>query len=294
MKNTIISCIITAALALLVGYILHLQVNKINKLDKHINYDNNYIAKPKFPNSKIELKVDTIDIEKLGILSVYLVNFSSKDFENQRLRIRVTPDNDEFEMLSYSARGQNSEYGVIKDNLEDGKVAKVDDSYEFDFTVEFINRTDALEEGFLLNILYTGSLNDAPLVTVTGKGIQTRKYEESNRPNEPFIQITRYSVVFAAVIIAIVVIVFFMLLFVNPIMSFLGQKNEIKRNKRYATQLIEAINDEGLLNEYSEEKIKDFIACMLHKRQQNWFEKQPLILKWSNANINPKKSDYEI
>lgn len=294
MKNTIISCIITAALSLLIGYFLHLQINKINKLDMHINYDNNYIAKPKFPNSKIELKVDTVDIEKLGILSVYLVNFSNKDFEDQKLRIRVTPDNNDFEMLSYSARGQNSEYGVIKDNLKDTDIVKVNSSYEFDFTVEFINRTDALEEGFLLNILYKGSLKDIPTVTVTGKGVQTRKYEESNRPNEPFIQITRFSVILAGLIAAVVAIVLFMLLFINPVVSFFGQKNEVKRNKRYANQLLAAINDEGLLNEYTDEQIKGFIARMLHKRQYHWFEKQPLILKWSNANIKPKLSDYEI
>ncbi|MGL1956976.1 MAG: hypothetical protein OCD00_06645, partial [Colwellia sp.] len=132
MRNTVISCIITAILSLAIGYILHLQANKINKLDLYVAYDNDYISKPKFPNSNIELKVKNIDKEKLGILTISLVNFSSKHYEKQDLSIDVKPDkSDQIDVLTYSAKGQNNKYDIVKDNAPQKDIISEDGIYKF-------------------------------------------------------------------------------------------------------------------------------------------------------------------
>ena len=298
MRNTIVSCIITAILSLGVSYLMYLKNIEISKLDLFTKFDNEYISKPKFPNSKIEFKVGGEDKDRLGLYTLSLVNFSSKAFQKLPLSIKITPEKlDNFKVVAYSTVGENGNYQLVKESskLKDGKARLDDDgrSYIFDFTVEYINRVEEPAEGFTLNILYEGKLVEKPIAIVSGENISTREYDASNRPDEPILKLQVYSLAILALILFIGAMILVTWFVISPIMSLLTINSESKRNKKYSKQLFDAFKEENQQSNLSDDVIKNYIVSMLYQRQVTWFNSKSKFTKWSLANIKPKRSDYD-
>ena len=181
----------------------------------------------------------------------------------------------------------------IIENCAVKKIKKDGESHIFDFTVDYMNRTEEPKEAFILDILYEGKLSDSPEIEVTGKGIIIREYERSNRPNQSLISIQNFGFYVLLIFVLITVLILITVFMIGPVITLFNQKYEIKRNKKYAEQLVRSVIDNGSHPFNSEDEIKEFVINTLYRRQCNWYEPKSNFTKWSLAFISPKKSDYE-
>ncbi|RLV57817.1 hypothetical protein D5018_20560 [Parashewanella curva] len=153
-KNILVALALSAIFATTGSYFLYTGQLKITKLDLHQDFDANYFSKPKFPSNKIILTVDDIEKDKLGLFKISLVNFTTENYENIPINIKVTPKNkNEFKILGYSAVGQEELYDLVKETKKkhfDGS------SHHFSYNVSSINRTEKSNYGMQLRILFEG------------------------------------------------------------------------------------------------------------------------------------------
>ncbi|MGM0609262.1 MAG: hypothetical protein ACQESP_12710 [Candidatus Muiribacteriota bacterium] len=102
-KNTIVA-LISVVLTFFIQQYYYSKTNEIKKLDVHQSFNPNFLSKPKFPNSNIELKIDGIDKSRLGLFEVSLLNYSNSTYNDIPIHIKITPENtDEFKVITYYA-----------------------------------------------------------------------------------------------------------------------------------------------------------------------------------------------
>jgi hypothetical protein len=288
-KNLIIA-VISFLLAFIGQYYYYQDQLEIKQLDVHKHFDPNFIAKPKFPDSKIEFKIDGNEKDEVGKLNISIVNYSTKAFEDLPIKIKITPeDTNNFKVLTYSAVGEKEVSGLIK---EDQKMTFDGNSYTFSYTVSTVNREEQNNYSLQLRILFEG--NEEPNVDVVAKGVGTRDYDETNSPHQKSISWKAAWLAIGLFILVLSGIFIVTWLIIGPIISLATQNMELNRCKKYATQLIEAIRAENLHPELDDVQLSNHVAKMLYARQLIWWNNQSGLRKWSFGFVAPKSDDYYV
>jgi hypothetical protein len=284
-KNIIVA-VVSFLLAILgQQYFLNKQ-NEIQKIDIHTSFDNSYLSKPKFPDSKIEIKVDGKTKESIGLLEVSLVNFSNNVFKDVPIIIEVKPrKGDSFTYLSHFAYGEKS----IKDLVEETKPYELDNGvYRFSYKAISLNRSEEANVSMKLGVLFEGQ--EEPDVVVSAVGINTREFNIENSPARAKVQRDAF------ILLVTIVIGFFALFFIvlGPIISRLTSPLDRKNDKRYAKQIYDVLQAESHYSELSETDLKEHVADFLYKRQLNWWETKSKFGKWLLGMRDPQPEDYKI
>jgi len=284
-KKTIL-VLISVALTFFIQQYYYSKTNEIKKLDVHQSFNPNFLSKPKFPNSNIELKIDGIDKSRLGLFEVSLLNYSNSTYNDIPIHIKITPENtNEFKVITYYATGENNIPDLVKELKPvsfDGK------TYLFSYQVSTLNRTEKEDIGFKLSMLFEGSKQ--PKIDVVAKGISTRAFAWENSPYQQ--NLTTKALVLLVVFLLIFLIL--MVLIIGPFMSWVSRPFDRKSDKTYARKVYETIKEENLLPDHDDNQIKTFIQQMLFKqRLKNWNSKSK-ISKWSLGMRSPQEEDFLI
>ena len=291
MKDTwksILVAAFTAIFAFAGSYYLYSEQLKISKLDIHKNFEGSYFSKPKFPSDNIVLTVNKEEKDKIGLFEISLVNYTTKDYLDIPINIKVTPKNkNEFKVLAYSAVGQNDVYDLVEESKE---MAFDGSSYNFSYKISTINRTDKSDYGMQLRILFEGS--EEPEVHVVAKGVGIRDFDINNSPYQKDINI-KASLLGVGIIIGIILFMFILMtLILGPLISMLTRKLDIKNRKKFAQELFDAIKNNNLQPGKTDLEIANFVADMLFQRQCEWWRKKTIIGKWSLGLIAPHRNDH--
>lgn len=291
-KNVLVA-IVSFLLAIVGQQYYFEKQNEIQKIDVHTSFDSDYISKPKFPDAKVEIKVDGKTKESIGLLEISLVNFSRKVYKDVPFIIEVKPKkNSSFTYLSHFVHGEKG----MKDLVEKTKEYEFDNGvHRFSYKVKSLNRSDETVIGVTLGVLFEGE--EEPDVVVSAVGLSTRDYDIENSPTRS--KVRRDA--FIMLILVVLGLVIATLLFVGPIMSRLTSPFDRKSDKRYTQQLFDVLKAEMLDNPITDldspmtdEQLKDLVAKILYKRQLNWWNKKSLLGKWSLGMRTPQPDDYRI
>lgn len=282
------SCVLTALLTAISGYWLYLKQIEVPKLDVHTRYDSNYFSKPKFPDDQIKLIVNDSEKEKIGLLSVSLVNYSTKDLSDLSFTISLKlQQKNNFKVLAYSAVGQNDtpdKVDEIKKMIFDG------DTYRFNYKASSINRVDEPDYGFQLRVLYEGE--GEPQIQVSADGISTREYSDSHNrsKNQDSLKVTFLGVGLALVILIAAVAV--VSLFIAPIISLLTHKWDVRFRQKRATDVYNVIKTNSLLPSLSDQQLKEHVADLLYQERLHYWDSQSMLSRWTQAMIRPERSEH--
>lgn len=258
--------------------------NEIQYLDIYTSFDNNYISKPKFPDSKVTIIVDKKTKESIGLFEIALVNFSNEVYKDIPIIIEVNPKKgDSFTYLSHFAHGEKE----MKELVEETKPYEFDNGiHRFSLKAKSLNRTETAEAALKLGILFEGE--HEPEVSISAVGLSTRDYDPEHSP-------VRSKVQRDAVLISIAfILVLFIFLFTvfMPILSRLLSPFDRKNDKKYARQLFDVLENDSKYESMSEEELKEHIANFLYKRQINWWNSKSLLTKWIFGMREPQPNDY--
>lgn len=288
-KNILIS-LLSAFLAFATSYYFYTEQLEINKLDLHKDFDKNYFSKPKFPSDNIVLTVNNEEKEQLGIMKISLVNFSSKNYLDIPIKIKLTPiDINNFKILSYSAVGEKEFY----DNITEEKKMEFDGkSYNFSYIVSSMNRTEKSDYGLQLRILFEG--NEEPKISISAKNVSVQDYDVSHSPYQKNLNFKASLFGIGALVILFIIVMFLMLAILSPIMSWSTRKSDIKYRQKYAKELFDVIKSESLQIGTTDEELRDFVATMLYKQQLERWNNKTVIGKWSLGMIAPNIEDHKI
>jgi hypothetical protein len=288
-KNILIS-LLSALLAFAGSYYIYVEQLKINKLDLHKEFDENYFSKPKFPSDNITLTVNNEEKEQLGIMKISIVNFSSKNYLDIPIKIKLTPiDTSEFKILSYSAVGEKEFYDNIK---EDKKMRFDGKSYDFSYTVSSMNRSEKSDYGLQLRILFEGK--GEPKVSISAKDVTIQDYDISHSPYQKNLSFKASLFGIGILVIFSLVVIFLMLTILGPIISWSTKKTDIKNKQKYARELFDAIKSESLQMGTTDDELKTFVSSMLYNQQLERWNSKTIISKWSLGMIAPNIEDYKI
>lgn len=284
----VFSCVLTAILTAIVGYILYLEETKIPKLDYDTYFEKNYFSKPKFPDDEIKLIINDDEKEKIGMMSVSLFNFSTKDLISIPVIITITPKNaSNFRVLAHSAVGANENSDLVVES----RPMRIDDkSYIFSYTASSINRVDTSEYGMQLRILFEGE--DRPKVSVNAIGISTREYDPAHSPSDIRKSIIITLLAFFTPIAVIVVTSFLAAIIIVPTVTFFSQNYDARRNRKRSKELADIIKEENFELNLDNDKIDKFVNDLLYKEAISAWKKQSLFSKLMYANIAPKHENY--
>lgn len=284
-KNIVVA-VVSFLLAIIGQQYFFNKQNEIQKIDVHTNFDSNYLSKPKFPDSKVEIKVDGSTKESIGILEVSLVNFSNQTFKDIPIIIEVTPKRgDSFSYLSHFAHGEKG----MKDLVEATKPYEfVNGVHRFFYTAKSLNRSEEADIGMKLGILFEGE--QEPEVNVSAVGLNTRDFDIAHSPARSKVQIDAF-----LIIIAFVVGLFaFTFAIFGPIISRLTSPLDRKNNKKYALQIFDVLRADVHYSSMTDDVLKQHISEILYKRQNNWWNEKSWLGKWSLGMRAPDPSDYKI
>ncbi|AXB33879.1 hypothetical protein DSB67_21010 [Vibrio campbellii] len=259
---------------------------EIPKIDVHTNFDSNYMSKPKFPDTKVEIKVNDKAKESIGLFEISLVNFSDKAFKDIPIIIEVKPKKGEsFIHLSHFAHGEKEMKELVKETkpyeLENG-------SYRFSYNAVSINRTEKSEVAMRLGILFEGQ--SEPDVVVSGPGFNTRVFDIENSPARSEMQ-KNTVLLFIAILLGMVA---FTLMIFGPVISLLSSPIDRKSDKRYAKQIFDVLRSGDVYDQMSDDELKSHVADFLYRRQINWWDTKSTLGKWFLGMREPKTSDYRI
>lgn len=284
-KNIIVA-VVSFLLAILGQQYFFNKQNEIQKIDIHTSFDNNYLSKPKFPDSKVEIKVDGKTKESIGLLEVSLVNFSNNSFKDIPIIIEVKPKKgDSFTYLSHFAHGEKS----IKDLVKETKPYELDNGvYRFAYKAISLNRNEEANVSMKLGVLFEGQ--EEPDVVVSAVGINTREFNIENSPARAKVQRDAFFLLVA------IIIGFFALFFIvlGPIISRLTSPLDRKNDKRYSKQIYDVLKAEPHYSSLSETQLKQHVADFLYKRQLNWWVTKSKFGKWLLGMREPQPEDYKI
>lgn len=286
-KNVLVAAL-SAIFAFLGSYYFYSQKLEILKMDLHKSFDENYFSKPKFPSDDIILTVNNEEKEKLGLFQIYLLNYTTKDYLDIPISIKITPKKkSEFKVLAYSAVGQDEVYDLVE---ESKKMAFDGSSYNFSYKISSINRTERSDYGLQLRILFEGT--EEPEVSIVAKGVGIRDFDINNSPYQKSENIKAIFLSIGVMIGFVLVMFILMALFLNPLISVLTKKIDTKTKRKYARELYNAIKNNELQPGKTDEEIANFVADMLFKRQCEWWDKKTPIGKWSLGLIAPERDDH--
>lgn len=260
--------------------------NEIQKIDIHTSFDSNYLSKPKFPDTKVEIKVDGNTKEAIGLLEISLVNFSNKVFTDVPIIIEVKPrKNDSFIYLSHFALGDKD----IKELVEETKPYEFENGvHRFSYKAKSLNRSEEADIGMKLGILFEGQ--QEPEVVVSVIGLNTRDFNIEHSPARSKVQRDAF---FIIVMLVIGLFAFTFIIF-GPIISRLSSPLDRKNNKQYASQIFEVLRADPQYRSLSDEDLKVHIEGFLYKRQIIWWNAKSWLGKWSLGMREPQSSDYRI
>jgi len=288
-KNLIIA-VISFLLAFIGQYYYYQDQLEIKRLDVHKEFEPNFIAKPKFPDDKIEFKINGNEKEKVGKFNISIVNYSTKGFQDLPIKIKITPKSkDDFKVVAYSVVGEKEISDLVS---EDKKMSFDGGSYNFSFIAEAINRERKNNYSMQLRILFEGT--EEPKVYVVAKGVGTRDYNIDHSPNQKDITWKASWLAIGLFILGLLCVFIVTWLVLGPLISIATQKWEVKNNKRYASQIIEALKTENLHPDLDDAQLRDYVAKMLYTRQLIWWNNQSPLRKWSVGLVSPKSDDYYV
>ncbi|MGL4918579.1 MAG: hypothetical protein ACRC5D_20400 [Aeromonas allosaccharophila] len=283
-KNIVVS-IVSALLAIAGQQYFFDKQNEIPKIDVYKNFDNAYLSKPKFPDSKVEIKVDGNTKESIGLLEIALINFSHQSFNNIPIIIEVKPKNGEkFTYLSHFVHGEKG----IRDLVKEIKPYEVDNgTHRFSYNVVSLNRTDEANLSMKLGILFEGQ--HEPDVVVSAAGVNTREFNIENSPARANVQRDTFLLMIAFIVglLAFIFIIF------GPIISRFTLPLDKKSDKRYAKQIFDVMRVDTYYESMSDDTLKRHVASFLYKRQLNWWNKKSFFGKWYLGMRTPQPDDYE-
>ncbi|MFS1893179.1 hypothetical protein [Vibrio lentus] len=260
--------------------------NEIPKIDVHTKFDSNYMSKPKFPDAKVEIKVNDNAKESIGLFEISLVNFSNTAFKDVPIIIEVKPKKDEsFIYLSHFAHGEKE----VKSLVEETKPFELDNgNYRFSYKAVSINRSEEAEIAMKLGILFEGQ--SEPDVVVSGPGFKTRAFDLENSPARSE---TQRNAIFLLIAILLGFSAFTFMIF-GPVISRLSSPIERKSDKRYAKQIFDVLRSQSPYDQMSDDELKSHVADFLYRRQINWWSTKSPLGKWFLGMREPKTGDYRI
>ncbi|MEC4728158.1 hypothetical protein HWQ46_21715 [Shewanella sp. D64] len=280
----IVVAIVTCALTMIGQQYFFEKQNEIQKLDVHINFDKNYLSKPKFPDSKVEIKVDGSTKESIGLLEISLVNFSDKVFKDIPIVIEVKPkESDKFTYLSHFAHGEKG----IKNLVEETKDYEFDNGvHRFSYKVKSLNRSEGADPNMKLGILFDGQ--DKPQIIVSAIGLNTREYNYGHSPAQ--LKVERdISLMFIALIVGVFLFTYFIF---GPAISRITAPLERRKDRKYAKELFEVLRGDPLYNTMSDNDLTDHITSSLYKRQVIWWNRSSWTIKLLWGMRRPKPTDF--
>ncbi|MBV1929712.1 MAG: hypothetical protein KUG81_09415 [Gammaproteobacteria bacterium] len=260
--------------------------NEIQRIDVHTSFDSDYISKPKFPDSKVEITVDGNTKDSIGLLEVSLVNFSSKVFTDVPLLIEIRPKKTgTFNYLSHFAHGEKG----MKDLVVKTKDYEYDNGvHRFSYKVKSLNRSEEADISMKLGVLFEGEKE--PDVLVSAVGLSTREFNIENSPSRAKVKRDAFLLVIG-LFLGLFLVTFIM---VGPLISRLTSPLDRKSNKRYAKELFDVLRAEPLHQSMTDGDLKGHIATILYKRQIIWWSSKSWLGKWSLGMREPQPSDYQI
>lgn len=285
----VLTAIVTATVTVAISsYYKQSEQLKISKLDLQKYFDENYFSKPKFPSSDIILTVDTDEKEKLGLLQVSLFNYTTKDYSEIPINIKITPKNvSEFKILAHSAVGQDEISDLVvatKDMDFDGS------SYNFSYEVLSINRAERDEYGMQLRILFEGT--EEPKVSVVPNGVGIRDHDLNNSPYQKSMDINTTFLGIGVTVGFVLGIVILVMLILLPLTSIFTKNIDVKNRKKYAKGFFNVIKNKKLQLNKSDSDIANFVADLLHYDRCQWWNKKTPIAKWILGLTAPDRDDY--
>lgn len=282
--------IVSVAVSFLLGtsyqnYLFDKQ-NEIQKIDIHTNFDSSYLSKPKFPDSKVEIKVDGKTKESIGILEVSLINFSNNVFTDVPIIIEVTPEKgSSFSYLSHFAHGEKG----MKDLVEPTRPYEfTNGTHRFFYKAKSLNRSEDADIGMKLGVLFEGEKE--PDIKVSAVGLSTRDFDIDNSPARA--KVERETLI--AVIIFIVGVLIFALGIFSPILYRLTSPLDRKREKKYAREVFDVLRVDSYYSSMSDDDLKQHVSEFLYKRQYNWWSAAPWLIKWHFGMRAPELNDYRV
>ncbi len=283
LKN-ILYVLVSFMLGIASQYYFFEKSNEIQKLDVRTNFDSNYLSKPKFPDSKVEIKVDGDTKESIGILEISLVNFSNTVLKDIPVIIEVTPKRGGlFSYLSHFAHGEK---GVL-DLVEISKPYEfVNGTHRFFYTVKSFNRSDGDDIGMKLGILFEG--DQKPDVTVSAVGLSTRDFDIEHSPARTKANREAW-IMFITVLAGLLL---FMFAIFVPLLSRLTSPLDKIISKKNASETFKIMRLDPYYASLTDNDLKQHVADVLYKRQRNWWNDKSILGKWLLGMKGPEFDDY--
>lgn len=285
MKQILISIILTGLVSFLIQQNAYLIENKIQMLDMHTEINENYLSKPNFPKSNIELKVDGVNKDQLGLLTISFFNYSKKNLSKSSVRIIVTPDDiKDFDLVSYFAVGEKQIPNLLK---EVEKVEFNGQSFIFNYEIDFINRTDKIDYSIQLKIMYEGS-NDINVEAVA-EGIGIRKYNKNNMPYNRKTNIQA---------ILLLLSMFLVIISISIISSFIysklfrGSKQKLLNNE--LNKIYKIMRNDLKYTEISDDELKKRVSNLEYKKDLFDWNNKSKFSKFLDGFYSPDNRNYTL
>ncbi len=284
--KSVVVAVVSFLLAILGQQYFFDKQNEIPKIDIHTNFDSNYMSKPKFPDAKVEIKVNNNAKESIGLFEISLVNFSNKAIKDVPILIEVKPKKDDsFTYLSHFAHGEKEMKGLV----EEMKPYELDNgTHRFSYKAISLNRSEEANIAMKLGILFEGK--NEPDVVVSAPGFNTRAF---NKENSPARAKTQRNALFLMIALMLGLFGFTFIVF-GPIISRLSSPLDRKSDKRYAKQIFDVLRIQSQYSQMTDDELKNHVADFLYKRQFNWWNSKSVLGKWFLGMRDPQPTDYRI
>lgn len=262
---------------------------EVQEIDYRITHDSGFLAKPDFPNKKIEILVDGVEKPSLSQSQVSILNYSEKDYKEFPLYIKISPKKDEkINILGSYVVGQSDLPKLVEEikNENDSK----NNSFIYSYNIKSLTRAEKNEYGFKSVYIFEGNVEPKIEVIPTKEGVRAREFELEH---SPFIK-KRNIKVYIGLVVFVFLLFFSLFFIITPIMNFIFRPFERKTEKNIAKKHSVALSKHPLLSQLSQDDIKKIsIDTLFTQKKENW-EKRGIIGRWTFFGfIEPKKQDYE-
>ncbi|WP_411061819.1 hypothetical protein [Vibrio chagasii] len=282
LSKTTITAAITAAITVMVTLWVTKFANSIPYLDKFVLNEQSIISKDNLLKDKVKISISSggefEEVDKISKLSIYLVNYSNKYFQDLEVLIRLKKS---IQIFSAHGAGENFESSLV-DELENNQ------KDTFRYNIKAAKRTEKTDEFFQLVIYYKGEAKltaEDVIVTPVNSEARIRVYDEDHRPFASEIKVL--TIVGMAAVVLVFVFVF------NIAFARLGYKLNRKSDRRYAYRCVSSARGVEEFSSLTPEQIQSGIISMLHENRVSRWERSNWFIRLLDGYRKPTVEDYQ-
>jgi hypothetical protein len=267
----------------------HEKVNEISYIDTFLDQKFELLVPPEIPNHDLKIFIDDQKVDELSKVSMALINFSGKDFENIEFVLEIKSTNDKsISLVGANVNGREGvkelveELPIDNENQENKTIKKK-------YSVKTANRTADLDPFFEGEFIFNGKDDYQIKVIPLTKGFDVRKfdYSHSDAYSEK-IKNEWFKLIFVAMIF---VLILFAVVF--PFIAYISRPIDRKNELIFTENFYKAIDQHKAFSKIDEEKKKQLTQELVFMQREQFYKSKSFIYRWVFGLKKPIKDQFK-